>query len=120
MIRVFLDIETLPPDKDAAAAMSSPVICTDEEFCNLALSGDWGRVLTIGLIIEKDGEETHRGLLGRERQTMMFHLDEARTLRAFWKLLKSFNTKRDLIVGHNIFEFLRREVAYVIVPFDTS
>jgi predicted PolB exonuclease-like 3'-5' exonuclease len=36
---------------------------------------------------------------------MMFHLDEARTLRAFWKLLKCFNTKRDLIVGHNVFEF---------------
>ena len=36
---------------------------------------------------------------------MMFHLDEARTLRAFWKLLKSFNKKRDLIIGHNIFDF---------------
>jgi 3'-5' exonuclease len=105
MMRVFLDIETLPPDQNATAAISSLESRSDEEFRNLALSGDWGRVLTIGLIVEKNGEELHRGLLGRERQTMMFHLDEARTLRAFWKLLKGFNTKRDLIVGHNIFDF---------------
>jgi 3'-5' exonuclease len=105
MMRVFLDIETLPPDENAMAAINSSELRSDEEFLNLALSGDWGRVLTIGVIIEKNGEELHRGLLGRERQTMMFHLDEARTLRAFWKLLKGFNTKRDLVVGHNIFDF---------------
>ena len=105
MMRVFLDIETLPPDQNATAAISSLESRSDEEFRDLALSGDWGRVLTIGVVVEKDGVELHRGLLGRERQTMMFHLDEARTLRAFWKLLKGFNTKRDLVVGHNIFDF---------------
>lgn len=55
--------------------------------------------------MEHDEQVIHRGLLGRERQTMMFHLDEARTLRGFWKLLKEFNVKRDLIVGHNVFDF---------------
>ncbi|HMF58349.1 MAG TPA: hypothetical protein VK619_18540 [Pyrinomonadaceae bacterium] len=105
MMRVFPDIETLPPDQNATAAISSLESRSDEEFRDLALSGDWGRVLTIGVVVEKNGEELHRGLLGRERQTMMFHLDEARTLRAFWKLLRGFNTKRDLVVGHNIFDF---------------
>jgi hypothetical protein len=102
-MRVFLDIETLPPERDDAR--ETPASADEQEYRDLALSGDWGRILTIGLIIEKDGREIHRGLLGRERQTMMFHLDEARTLRAFWKLLKSFNVKRDLIIGHNIFDF---------------
>jgi 3'-5' exonuclease len=36
---------------------------------------------------------------------MMFHLDEARTLHGFWKLLKGFNVSRDLVVGHNVFDF---------------
>jgi len=79
--------------------------CSDEEFRRLALDGDYGRVLTIGVIIEHDDRVLHRGLLGRERQTMMFHLDESRTLRGFWKLLKGFNSRRDLIIGHNVFDF---------------
>ena len=105
MLKVFLDIETLPPDKTASAEITAGESRGEEEFRRLALNGDWGRVLTIGLVVEKNGQEIHRGLLGRERQTMMFHLDEARTLRAFWKLLKSFNPRRDLIIGHNIFDF---------------
>ena len=103
VMRVFLDIETLPPEKDEPR--ETPASADEQKYRDLALSGDWGRVLTIGLIVEKDGREIHRGLLGRERQTMMFHLDEARTLRAFWRLLKGFNPRRDLIVGHNIYDF---------------
>lgn len=105
--RIFVDIETLPPDKGSAATGVREEIgsCSDEEFRRLALDGDFGRVLTIGVIIEQDGLVTHRGLLGRERQTMMFHLDEARTLRGFWKLMKGFNVSRDLVVGHNVFDF---------------
>jgi DNA polymerase elongation subunit (family B) len=105
--RVFVDIETLPPDK------STPVVslpeevaaCSDEEYRRLALDGDFGRILTVGVIIEHDDQVIHRGLIGRERQTMMFHLDEARTLRGFWKLLKGFNVSRDLVIGHNVFDF---------------
>src|SRR2546423_10653248 len=103
--KVFLDIETLPPDRQASALISSSEPCADEEFRSLALNGDWGRILTIGVIIEKNGRELHHGLLGRERQTMMFHLDEARTLRGFWKLMKGFNVRRDFMIGHNIFDF---------------
>jgi 3'-5' exonuclease len=122
--KIFLDIETLPPDEDERRRISVGIVrklerrppsvtdergddgvCTDEEFRRLALYGEYGRVLTIGVIVERDGAETHRGVFGRERQTMMFHLDEARTLRGFWKLLKNFNVSRDLIIGHNILEF---------------
>ena len=103
VMRVFLDIETLPPERDPFR--ETPASADEQEYRDLALSGDWGRVLTIGLIVERDGREIHRGLLGRERQTMMFHLDEARTLRAFWKLLRTFDPRRDIIVGHNIFDF---------------
>jgi hypothetical protein len=102
--RVFIDIETLPPDRNALAHISRDCF-TDEEFRRLALDGNWGRVLTVGVIAEQDGVETARGLLGRERQTMRFHLDEARTLRGFWKLLRNFDTRRDLLIGHNVFDF---------------
>jgi len=120
--RVFVDIETLPPDKsDGGCPMREELAaCSDEEFRRLALDGDYGRVLTIGLIMEHDSQVIHRGLLGRERQTMMFHLDETRTLRGFWKLLRGFNPRRDIMVGHNLFDFVRREVACVIVLLDTS
>ena len=43
-----LYIETLPPDREAAALISAVESCTDEEFRRLALNGDWGRVLTGG------------------------------------------------------------------------
>ena len=105
--RVFVDIETLPPDKDASVAVvpEEVLACSDDEYRRLALDGDFGRVLTVGVIVEQDEQIIHRGLLGRERQTMMFHLDEARTLRGFWKLLKGFNLRHDQIIGHNLFDF---------------
>jgi DNA polymerase elongation subunit (family B) len=119
---VFLDIDTLPPHEDLRKQLSPIKVrkllrkrgkvevdesaeCTEEEFRSLALHAEYGRVLSVGVIIERDGEIIHRGVLGRERQTMMFHLDEVRTLRGFWKLLKGFNVSRDLIVGHNIISF---------------
>jgi len=102
--RIFVDIETLPPDKGASAAglPEEVAACSEEEFRRLALDGDFGRVLTIGLIVEHDEQIIHRGLLGRERRTMTFHLDEARTLRGFWKLLTGFNLNHDLVIGHNV------------------
>jgi 3'-5' exonuclease len=104
VMKVFLDIETLPPERDRLR--ETPVPATDDqEFRDLALNGDWGRVLTIGLVVENNERDVHRGLLGRERQTRMFHLDEARTLRSFWKLLRDFDPRRDLIIGHNLFDF---------------
>lgn len=137
VMRVFTDIETLPPDEDMRQQLSAAkirkllrkgakdgsgeVTCTEEEFRCLALHAEYGRVLTIGLIVEIDDQVIHRGVLGRERQTMTFHLDEARTLRGFWRLLKSFSVRRDLIIGHNIYGFdlpflIKRSLIHRIKP----
>jgi len=116
--RYFVDIESLPPPEDTRQRLSPAKIrkllrvnreptneeeppCTEEEFRQLALHPEYGRVLSIGMIVEEDAHIVHRGVLGRERQSMRFHLDEARTLRAFWKLLGNFNASRDLIIAHN-------------------
>jgi DNA polymerase elongation subunit (family B) len=118
--RIFVDIETLPPNEDVRTQIPQTMIrklerkrrtddegtdCSEEQFRRLALHGEFGRVLTIGVIVERDGQVEQRGLLGRERQNSLFHLDEGRTLRGFWKLLRGFNIRQDLIIGHNVMEF---------------
>lgn len=120
--RMFIDIETLPPPEEArdfinpalafklenrcrAPQDGSEVGCTEEQFRRLALHAEYGRVLSVGMIVEQDGRVVCRGVLGRERETLRFHLDEARTLRGFWNQLRGFDEKRDLIVGHNIYDF---------------
>ncbi|HEX8495337.1 MAG TPA: 3'-5' exonuclease [Pyrinomonadaceae bacterium] len=79
--------------------------CTEEQFRLLSLHAEYGRVLTIGIIVEEGDRILHRGVLGRDRSSGRFHLDEARILRGFWNLLKDFNTGRDLIIGHNVMDF---------------
>jgi predicted PolB exonuclease-like 3'-5' exonuclease len=117
--RYFIDIESLPPPEEMRQRLSPAKIrkllrvnkaptnaaeeppCTEEEFRQLALHPEYGRVLSIGMIVEQDAHIIHRGVLGREKQSMRFHLDEARTLKNFWKLLSNFNVNRDLIISHN-------------------
>lgn len=104
-LKVFLDIETLPPDRGDPPVRDRLSRYNEEEFRNLALDGAYGRLLCIGLIIEIDDRIIHRGLFGRERGTLRFHLDEARTLRSFWNLIKDFDPYKDLFVGFNILDF---------------
>lgn len=104
-MRFFIDIETLPPPKADLVRFPKVCDCDEEAFRNLALTGDYGRVLTIGIIIEHHGEVIRCGCLGRDRESMLFHQEERRTLSGFWKLLAAFNPSRDLIVGHNIISF---------------
>jgi 3'-5' exonuclease len=103
--RYFIDIETLPPSRDDLSRFPKVCNCDEQEFRNLALTGDYGRVLTIGIIIERDGVIVQCGCLGRDRESLLFHLEERRTLHGFWKLLAAFNPSRDLIIGHNIISF---------------
>jgi 3'-5' exonuclease len=104
--RVFLDLECIPPDKNDPVHHDKIASCTEEEYRGLALRGEYARILCIGLIVEStDGQIIHRGVLGRDRGTMKFHMDEARTLRAFWRLLRNFNPQRDLLVGFNILDY---------------
>ena len=120
--RLFIDIETLPPPEELRAYINLALVsklerrfsdaqcengteCTEEQFRRLALYAEYGRVLSIGMIVEHDGQIVHRGVLGRDRQSMKFHLDEARTLKGFWRQFSEFNEKQDLVIGHNIFDF---------------
>ena len=118
--RLFIDVETLPPAEEARASVNpalayklenrhcapeSVVECTEEQFKRLALHAEYGRVLSVGMIVEQDGEIVCRGVLGRERESMRFHLDEARTLRGFWNQLRGFDERQNLIIGHNIYDF---------------
>src|SRR5438045_432987 len=103
MRRIFIDIETLPPGEDMREKIARDVEqeialqaipfddemvsnLTNERFRELALKPEYGRILTIGLIIEEDEKILEHGLLGRNHSTKRFHLDETRTLQAFWKL----------------------------------
>ena len=136
--RIFLDIETLPPDENVRGVVAQQVHLdqakkkkpvtddvikqlADKQFRDLSLHAEQGRLLTIGLIVEQDGRIIHHGLLGCNRKTGEFHLNEAQTLKAFWRLLKDFNPNRDLFIGHNIFDFdllflFKRSVVHRIKP----
>ena len=102
---VFCDIETLPADREQLSGFPKVCDCDEEQYRRLALSGEYGRVLTIGLVVEVDGRVTQSGCLGRDRETGSFHLQERRTLRSWWQLLRPFRTSTDLIVTFNGISF---------------
>ena len=104
-MRIFCDIETLPVEKEALAGFPKVCDCGEEEYRRLALTGEYGRVLAIGVIVEVDGRVVRSGCLGRDRQTRSFHLQERRTLKAWWKLLRPFRPAADLIVTFNGISF---------------
>ncbi len=117
--RIFLDIETLPAKEDQwkeiaprirqgrekkrgkyAAGRASP----DEAYRNTSLSGEFGRILCIGMIVEGEaGEESI--VLGWEEHTERFSEDERAILQSFWGRLREFDVRRDLLIGHNLFDF---------------
>lgn len=113
--RYFIDVETLPPEEEYRSQIKPNLIrqlcpravsmCADEQFRLLALHAEYGRVLAIGVLIEQDHQIVRCGVLGRSRGQSHFHLDEALTLRGFWKLLGDFDVRRDLIIGHNVLDF---------------
>lgn len=125
-LKVFLDIETLPPDETVLPSFEAkilPHILTkdalkeyrlskqkhrelDKHFRSLALKGEYGRVLCIGVILEKDGREWRKGVFGYDIEAEKLHLDERKTLRGFWKMMRDdFNIQSDLIIGHNVMDF---------------
>jgi 3'-5' exonuclease len=105
MRKIFLDIETLPPDRETFEAVVNLETCDDKDFRKMALKAEKGRILTIGVIIEEDNQVTHQGLFGRDRETGLFHLDEVKTLRGFWNFIGDVKESRDLFIGHNILDF---------------
>jgi hypothetical protein len=103
--RIFIDCETLPPDRSDPLIRDKTEAFSEDEYRKLALVPEYGRLLCVGLIIEQDGQIINRGTLGRDRRSMLFHLDKARTLQAFWKLLQGFDPYKDLLIGWNILDF---------------
>lgn len=120
--RLFIDVETLPPPEETRDSINPALAyklenrhcapqpeavagCTEEQLKQLALHAEYGRVLSVGMIVEQDGEIICRGVPGRERESLRFHVDEARTLRGFWNQLRGFDERRDLVVGHNVYDF---------------
>ena len=120
--RLFVDVETLPPPEELRVSVNPALVsklerrfgeaprdngagCTEEQFRRLSLYAEYGRVLCVGMIVEQDGRVVCRGVLGRERESLRFHLDEARTLKGFWNQLRGFDEKQDLVIGHNAYDF---------------
>jgi 3'-5' exonuclease len=121
MRRIFLDIETLPPAECGHPDCDGREPCEDEEYRRLALKAEQGRVLCIGLVVEQDGIITQQGVLGRDRCTLRLHCDEPKTLRAFWKQFLHFDPRRDLVIGHNIYDFdllflYKRSIIHQVKP----
>jgi DNA polymerase elongation subunit (family B) len=125
-LKVFVDIETLPPDEAVLPSFEAkilPHILTkpaykeyklskskhrelDKHYRSLALKGEYGRVLCIGVILEKDGKEWRKGVFGYDIEKEELHLDERKTLRGFWGMMKEdFNPRYDLVIGHNVMDF---------------
>ncbi len=103
---ITIDIETLPEDNPAVFVNEEDIEQeTEKDLRKTALSGDFGRVLCIGYTDERVDGSRRMGVLGWDKTTESFHIDEKRTLEGFWNLMENFNERRDRIVGHNIFEF---------------
>ena len=118
---IFMDVETIPPDKSAPYVRDKIPQGEEEEYRKLALDPEYARILCLGLIVEQDGYVIHRGTLGRDKNSLQFHLDEARTLKAFWNLVRDFNPSRDLFIGWNILDFdmhllMMRSVIHQVKP----
>jgi hypothetical protein len=137
--RLFLDIETCPPPEESRPRLNHTLIakldrqwrlaheikgceCPDEQYRRLALYPEMGCIIAIALILEENNLVVHRGVLGRDRQTLLFHGDEKRTIASLWNLLAKtgLDERRDLIIGHNIeFDLLwlkKRSVIHGVKP----
>lgn len=121
--RIYLDIETLPPpererprvrerinkrlretnERIDDAEFERRVEC---EFRRLAMDAAWGRLICLCVLIENPDGTERRNLLGMDSVTGKFHLDEARTLRRFWQLMRDeINIRRDTFIGFNLLDF---------------
>lgn len=119
--RIFLDCETIPPDRSNHPFREKLEGCTEEEYRKLALDPEYARIICIGIIVEHDDQIVHRGTLGRDRKSGQFYLNEARMLKAFWNLVKGFDPCRDLLIGWNLLDFdmhciMMRSVIHQVKP----
>lgn len=120
-IKLFMDIETLPLNetlrteigKQAENEIADGIIqdketlqdLIEKRFRHLALSGEKGRILCIGMIYDNSKNTPASKLLGWADNKKCFHEDEVKILEQFWNICKKMDFSQDLIVGHNIFDF---------------
>ena len=73
-LRVFTDIETIPPKKDQKLWLLgiNPNI-SEDDYQRLSLQAEFGRILCIGIIVEKDGIEIKKGVFGIDTENKKFH-----------------------------------------------
>lgn len=123
MIRLFLDIETLPGEEsvreEIARDMVPPTTLREEEvegwkkeelekrYRRTALSGDFGKILCIGYIKESPAGRDEGLITG----------DEPEILRQFWEVAKDV----DKFIGHNVLDFdlkfiWKRSVVHSLKP----
>ena len=128
MIKLFLDIETLPGDESIKVEIEAGIkppgnisrpdtirqwqeekkpVELDKKYRDTALKGHLGRILCIGYLKETP-QGTSEGVIAGE---------EPELLREFWGMAKD----ADLFVGFNIFEFdlkfiIQRSVIHGIKP----
>lgn len=119
MKRLFIDIETLPANKDQwegienklKEEIASKYKKTDtiqqkqeEAFRKTSLSGEFGRILCIGFLLERNDDE-EEGVLCRDNVAERFKEGESEILKMFWEMVRGFDPSNDQIVGHNVFDF---------------
>ena len=117
MKRIFLDIETLPAKEELWKAL--PAEAREETgskpkkgagwkskdaYRRTALSGEFGRILCIGLIVEQ-GDREDSLMLGWDEAANHFSEDEPALLRGFWNQMHDFDASTDLVIGHNVLDF---------------
>lgn len=128
MIKLFLDIETLPAEEkmreEIAKEITSPKnlktedaikeweenekpLKIEETFRKTALSGDFGRILCVGYIKE----------MGQKIDKEVIKGEEVDILKKFWDVARDV----DLFIGHNILGFdlkfiVKRSIVHRIKP----
>lgn len=106
---ITIDIETLPAAELSEVFLSSKDSTSEakleEAHRKTALSGDFGRILCIGYSDERPGKPVTEGLIGWDAGNNRLHADERLMLEEFWAMMEGFDPRRDIVAGHNIFEF---------------
>src|SRR5260370_40651517 len=75
----------------------------EEAYRNTSLSGEFGRILCIGMIIEDDASEEPL-VVGWDEQAGGFNEDEPAILRPFLGRPRQFDVPPDLLIEPNFFD----------------
>jgi hypothetical protein len=101
---IYFDLEAVPPNKEDPL-VRHVVEKGDEDYRKLALHSSYAQILCIALVFEENREIVRREMLGYDRATRRFTLDQREILQSFWSLLSRFDVRYDLLVGFNILDY---------------